>query len=153
MPVLKRKRKSLRFQIWHFYWSFSSDFIAVKGSTASGFQRDTGRCRNTWRLGGRGRLYLTLTPSHQNDSALRWAAAKSHFIVEPRCSMKVEVAALGSPSQFVLSMVTVDVKQHTELEHHILSSVLRSCVKVEVAVLGFLVLGSSSLIVLRSLWT
>ena len=68
---------------------------------------------------------------------------ESHFIVEPRSCVQVEVAVLGSPSRFVLTMVSVDVKQHTELEHHILSSVLRSCVKVEVAVLG-----SSSLTVL-----
>ena len=73
---------------------------------------------------------------------------ESHFIVELRSCVKVEVAVLGSPSLIVLNMVIVDVKQHTELEHHILSSVLRSCVKVEVAVLG-----SSSRIVLRSLWT
>ena len=42
--------------------------------------------------------------------------------------MKVEVAVLGSPSLTVL-MVSVDVKQHSRTE-------VRSCVKVEVAVLG-----------------
>ena len=40
--------------------------------------------------------------------------------------MTVEVDVLGSPSLIVLT-VSVDVKQHSEF---------RSCVKVEVAVLG-----------------
>ena len=52
----------------------------------------------------------------------------------------MEVAVLGSPSLIVL-MVSVDVKQNcTELQ----SLELRSCVKVEVAVLG----SSPSLIVI-----
>ena len=44
--------------------------------------------------------------------------------------MKVEVAVLGSPSLIVL-MVSVDIKQLSLSE-------LRSCVKIEVAVLGAL---------------
>ena len=45
--------------------------------------------------------------------------------------MKVEVAVLGSPSLTVL-VVSVDVKQHRTCK----GAELRSCVEVEVAVLG-----------------
>ena len=47
--------------------------------------------------------------------------------------MQVEAAVQGSPSRTVLT-VSVDVKQHREPEPGFLSE-LRSCVKVEVAVL------------------
>ena len=47
--------------------------------------------------------------------------------------MKIEVAVLGSQSLTVL-MVFAEVKQHLKKER--LSSEFRSCVKVEVAVLG-----------------
>ena len=64
--------------------------------------------------------------------------------------MNVEVAVLGS-SPLIVLMVSVDVKHHTYLLTYLLTVIfteLRSCVKVEVAVLV-----SPSLIVLWSLWT
>ena len=48
--------------------------------------------------------------------------------------MKVEVAALGSPS-LIVRRVTVDVKQRAN-ERMSFSSELRNCAKVEAAVLG-----------------
>ena len=58
--------------------------------------------------------------------------------------MKVEVDALGSP----VRTVSVDVKQHLSSYSH---SELRSCVKVEVDVLGSPSLMNSPLV--WSLWT
>ena len=60
--------------------------------------------------------------------------------------MKVEVAVLGSPSLMV-RMVSEDVKRHST-SMNLCQTEVRSCVKVEMDVLG-----SQSLIVLWSLWT
>ena len=50
--------------------------------------------------------------------------------------MKVEVAVLGSTSLISVT-ISVDVKQHLKKKKKKIPSELRSCVKVEMAVLGF----------------
>ena len=49
--------------------------------------------------------------------------------------MKVEVAILGSPS-LIVRTVSVDVEQHFKKKKKKKKTELRSCVKVEVVVLG-----------------